>query len=366
MKRGTRSNRKKARAAEKSTSGSNNSTHSTNTLAISPASSMPSLVPVTTNTINSDNLSNMQAMSSCNLNPSAIHIAPFDGTPEHISFFKQQVFDMANIFNWPDAFTLMFASGKLTGKALQYFREAQVAEPFTSTTDLFNRLSAFFQTSSVVQHIHDFESLVMLENEEIPHIVHRLNVTARRVYPNMSDEILKQIKFTKLIKIIPDNLRLAILQDSITTFDAAVAKATLVQQCTLQNNIITNSDLEAINAMEKKCEPLQPSVDNIPHNSPQPKYRHYHNNRRNFRRRNSNRHNNRHKFHQRPRNFFRARPSLHQQGTSFESSTRTDPCQFCQCFGHTARDCAFATFIMHNQQQRQSSVFPIENRPNGS
>lgn len=41
-------------------------------------------------------------------------------------------------------------------------------------------------------------------------------------------ESINQGEFTKLIKILPENFRQAILQDTISNYDAALAKATLI------------------------------------------------------------------------------------------------------------------------------------------
>lgn len=360
----------KSKSKNNNTANNDGTSASNSTIAISPASSMPILAPVEENNIS-------VLHNNPNIKSSDINILPFDGNPEHIEFFRSQILDIATIFQWSDLYTLNVARSKLTGKARDFYIQSHQAEPFTSVHDFFNRLLAFFPTSSVAQRICDLESFVALPDEPIQHLIHRLNISARKVYPSMPLESLNQVKFTKLIKILPENYRQSILQDRISDYDAAVAKATLIYQSMSQNNTLSQSSQNhTINIIQDKVNALQTSVDTITENKNQKhnnkdhqskssnRSRKTHFNRRpNFRR--GHRFHNQFKFSHQTRFQKKKQNQDSQNTTSSQSTSSAVPCQFCLCFGHTARDCAFALFVLQGKQHQSStSSMAIANHPN--
>lgn len=346
---------------------------SNSTVDMSPDISMPNLTPAQTVVENA--IPTFQPPLNPNIKSSDITIMPFDGNPQHIDFFKSQIFDVANIFQWSDLYTLNVARSKLTGKAKDFYIQAHQAEPFTSITDFFNRLFSFFPTSSVAQRIHDLESFVMLPDEPIQHLIHRLNIAARKVYPTMPLESLNQIKFTKLIKILPENFRQTILQDTISNYDAAVAKATLIFQSMSQNSILSHSSQNlSINAIDKKVNAIQTSLDNLTQTKKQKANTNdkadksnfsYRAKRNNFNRPNFRRHRfQNHKFNHQQNRFFKKKHNQDNDISQAQSTSSAVACQFCSCFGHTAKDCAFALFVLQGKHHPSTSSLAISNHPN--
>lgn len=353
-------------------STSDDASMSNSTVDMSPALSMPNLTPA--QNVAENIIPTFIPPLNPNIKSSDITIMPFDGNPQHINFFKSQIFDVANFFQWSDLYTLNVARSKLTGKAKDFYIQSHQAEPFTSTTDFFNRLFSFFPTSSVAQCIYDLESFAMLPDEPIQHLIHRLNIAARKVYPSMPIESLNQIKFTKLIKILPENFRQIILQDTISDYDAAVAKATLIFQSMSQSSILSlNSQNPSINAIDQKVNSIQSSLDKLTQAKPQKDNTNdkadksnfsYRAKRNNFNRPNFRRHRFRnHKFNPHQDNFFRKKHNQDDPSQA-QSTSSAVACQFCSCFGHTARDCAFALFVLQGKHHPSTSAPAISNHPN--
>lgn len=71
----------------------------------------------------------------------------------------------------------------------------------------------------------------------------------------------------KLNQIIPDDIRLHILQNNIASYNDTITKATLVQQCTIQNNVLSTTLVldtrNAIDSISTQIHALQSSVDNL-------------------------------------------------------------------------------------------------------
>lgn len=83
----------------------------------------------------------------------------------------------------------------------------------------------------------------------------------------MCDGTLQQIKYTKFIQIIPSDIRIHVLQNNIKPYTNARDKTTLVQQCTIQNSVLSSTSmLDSVNAIDSistEINALQTSVDNL-------------------------------------------------------------------------------------------------------
>ena len=80
--------------------------------------------------------------------------------------------------------------------------------------------------------------------ETIRNLAHRINLAFHRLFPedNIHSITANRMKLYKLKKILPAEIRLRIMQDNITKFNAAVEKAALMQDCFKNNEILSASE----------------------------------------------------------------------------------------------------------------------------
>lgn len=79
----------------------------------------------------------------------------------------------------------------------------------------------------------------MHADESIPNFAHRLNSLAPKAHNAIKDkEALNAIQFNKFISVIPNSYRVHILQNSIQTYNEAVEKAVLLEDCAANSEFI--------------------------------------------------------------------------------------------------------------------------------
>lgn len=152
-------------------------------------------------------------------------------------------------------------------------------------------------------------------------------------------------------------LRSLIIATILSSYNAAIVKATLVFQSMSQNNILSErSQNFRINTIEHKINAIQTFVDTLTQNQMQQtnnsKAQHskFSNKKTNFNHRPKfrcgHRFQNHNKFSQQQNRFFKKKHNHDKQdNASSQSTSSAAPCQFCLCFRYTAGDCAFALFI---------------------
>lgn len=281
-----------------------------------------------------------------------ISIQPFDGSPENLEFFISQVKDLASLSKWQEQFTIAYVKSKLTGNALKFIQQSAALHSLTSADQIFQLLTDFFKHSSPANDLIQYQSFCMLPGESIKNLSHRLNYLTNKVYNEITDtNALDQIKFTKFTQVIPGEIRLPILQAGIKSYDEAVAKATTIQDCIAQNNILNgtsqihDSDPQ-INNIQMQLTDLNQQIKALnEHQAPSKDAREHQQS--NY----VNKHNKNHRQSFRPFRRQEFRPWRNNRGHSSHnrvnyrrnfsarSHTSQDRCQLCDQYGHSAPCC---------------------------
>lgn len=306
---------------------------------------------------------------------------PFDGNPDDLNFFINQIKDIARIQNWSDDVILAYTISHLGGKARQLISQKLDFSPFESSDHLFEDLKSYFSQTSVASHIREYESLQMLPHEAISNLSHRLEFLTHKIYKNVSDpQALDQIKYVKFLQIIPPNYRLLILQNNITTYKLAVDKARLAQDCEIQNsvlsNTLTNTEKDRFSELAEQVNSLQTTINKFSEGTKvnEPVNEKSTNSRSNFNFRNKRtQHNN---FHSKRGNFrrdnykysrgnrlnFRHPHRNHNAHNTQVTQPENVTCQLCLCMGHSARQCRVAPAL--NPQPLNYNAAPAITHPN--
>lgn len=276
-----------------------------------------------------------------------INIQNFDGNPDQLEFFINQIKQISKVMRWDDSYTVTFIKSKLAGNALTYLNQIEEIKPCEDPEELFEKIRNFFQKKSFATNLISWENLKMLPGESINNLTHRIDLAYHRLNHEITDEFaINQAKLHKFIKIIPSEIRIKILQDNIKNYLEATQKAKLIQDCTFNNEAFQDEQPEQINSLiNKAANPEEPKLKSIEQSPPQKKPNYHFSSPK-------GRFNNR-KFHQ-----YKTR---NQNNTYRRNVSRNTPqwkhgkekCQLCFNFGHSAKFC-------RNTRQQNSN----KNHPN--
>lgn len=313
--------------------------------------------------------------SGVKINIPNIQIQKFDGNPDELNFFINQIKDIARINQWSDDIILAYATANVNGQAKQLISQKLEFTQFESSEHLFEELRNHFTQTSIASHMVEYNNLKMLPNETISNLNHRLDFLANKVYSKVTQNALDEIKFVKFIQVIPPNYRLLILQNNISDYKLAVEKAKLAQECELQNSVFTSTPTtqnDRFSELSEQVNNIQTAINEFKEKSSENKTNfNFHNKRRNhnnFRGRRGNfrgrifkyNRGNRRNFRQPHRNNYR-NVSDNGHNTQAISQESNIVCQLCFCLGHSARECGTAPAI--NLPHNQNSL-PAINHPN--
>lgn len=191
-----------------------------------------------------------------------INIQNFNGnTP--VNYFINQVTELAEINKWDNKLTLLYAKSKLEGKAQTLINQAEEIKRFSSPEELFNKLKNNFKEKSLAENLNEFNNFQMLPDESITNLAHRLDLITHRVYGE--DTIsMDKTKFLKFVQLIPPEMRQNILENKIETYQEAVDKAQLIQDCRKNTNILNhNKEEEKFSNITHQINSLQQSIEKI-------------------------------------------------------------------------------------------------------
>lgn len=168
-----------------------------------------------------------------------ISIAPFTGEPEQLEFFITQVTGVAACNKWNDKQTLTYARSKLKGPARNFFIKKTEYNHISTSAELFAVLRAQFRKHNECHAISDFHTIAMQADDSIRNFAHKLDSLAPKAHEVIKDkEALNSINFNKFISVIPNNFHIHILQNNIKTYNDAVDKAALLEDCNINNQFI--------------------------------------------------------------------------------------------------------------------------------
>jgi outer membrane murein-binding lipoprotein Lpp len=282
----------------------------------------------------------------------SVNINPFDGDPSYLKFFFVLLQESAKINSWTNEQTILCLKSKLTGAALKYLLETPELMVTNDIELIQSSFQNFFGQKSTNSAFTEFNNLIILPDESVKHFAHRLNVTTRDAYPDISDQnALNSIKLNKLLSSLPTNLRIKLREENIRDFQKATTRAQELQDIILNELLPNNSSAQCINTISANLANLTSKVDSLAQNHTQT---HKQNNQAHSY--SNNNFNNRNSF--KTKNF-RSRNNF----SNFKNrNNQSIVCQLCFKPGHKALTC----FKYVNRQRREQRQHPDYYRPRGS
>jgi hypothetical protein len=195
-----------------------------------------------------------------------IHVPTFDGDSELVEFFFEQIDDLIKVNNWSNDHAVLFLKSKLSGAALKFYIQSPEFKNRPDFRVIKSKFCSFFAPSSHNVN-YDFNSLKLEANESIVSFAHRLDVSFRKLYPNLDNEAaLEQIKIVKFIDAMPYEIKVKLYELKSSSFNENVLKAENLINChalaasskfAMNTNVNNSSIIEKLNAMEVMIQGLQ-------------------------------------------------------------------------------------------------------------
>lgn len=289
-----------------------------------------------------------------------VNIQAFEGDPKTLSFFKEQTLNVVSINKWNDQEALTYVKSRLAGNALEYYTQSLELQKAENIENFFAILAAFYIPSCKSSSLQEFDALYLEAGESIKNFAHRLNVTAARVFQNISDQSsLNEIKFLKFLSTIPTTFKIKIKESNITSYNKAVQKAQYLQDILEENKTVNNIDVkENDQNLHKKIEELKEQINLLTSNlnkkeNPQQVFQDRANRYERLPVRQTRSYRNQPKFQ---RNIHKTK-FFNNQNRNVKHNSRVS-CHFCGKIGHIMRDC--------RQYLRHQYSNPRENNYNSS
>ena len=170
-----------------------------------------------------------------------INVLNFEGDPSLLNFFFDQIRSYASINKLKPDETVAFLKGKLSGPALKFMTQSPILYKSNDLNFIESEFKSFFTPMSSTQALVEFNNLVMLPQETIKNLSHRLNILADIIYSRITDPTaLDQIKFTKFISVIPSNIRIKLQEENINDYKTGIQRAQVLQEINVNEKILTN------------------------------------------------------------------------------------------------------------------------------
>lgn len=158
-----------------------------------------------------------------------LNIQPFNGDPKFVRFFFQQLKSVQDLNELDDKQILAIFTNKLEGSALEFYVDTPAVQNLKSLDELKTAFIEFFTSTDIVHSLKTLDSLQLKENEKFKHFASRLDGAVRNVYPKVDEMSLNQIKFMTLLRIAPKSIKTKLLEEGISDFKIAIARADVLQ-----------------------------------------------------------------------------------------------------------------------------------------
>lgn len=167
-------------------------------------------------------------------------LTPFTGDPSHLEYFIKMIKEQGQLSSFNKDQLVFFTRANIKGQAEEFLRESEEYSNAKTFDELCEVLRNFYPPPTATLAQAELITFQMLPEENFNHLAHRLGLLVSRLYNSVDKETLSQIKFQEFIKVIPSQYRLDIQTNEIKTFDKAVARAQLLQNCHISNNVLNN------------------------------------------------------------------------------------------------------------------------------
>lgn len=288
-----------------------------------------------------------------------LNIQPFNGDPKFVRFFFQQLKSVKELNELGNKQILAIFTNKLEGSALEFYVDTPAVQNLKTLDELEAAFIEFFTSTDIVHSLKALDSLQIKEDEKFKQFASRLDVAVRNVYPNVDGDSLSQIKFMTLLRLAPKYIKAKLLEEGISDFKAAIARADVLKNIHLANlsppakkgdNAVVYHN--QVSNQHSSFSNDNSSADFVPSND-------YSVPQRSFRRPTQKFHkgdaphqwhkpnNNKNKWHNNNNNFKRRHNTF----------KRNDNCRFCGKSGHYMKDCYHFINLINRSSESHSSNF---------
>lgn len=194
-----------------------------------------------------------------------LNITPFEGDPQLLNFFFDQISEIQSLNKWSEAQTIAFLKTKIGGVALKYYIESSNFKNLKTVEEIKIQFQSFFKQDTKQASIQNLNSLRLLPGESIINLSHRLDVLVDKVYPEIEDaKALDAIKFQQFLSAIPVAYKTKILESNISNYGDAINKAQLTQDIQAEAsilNVMPNED--SVTQLTAQINALQQEIQNF-------------------------------------------------------------------------------------------------------
>lgn len=167
-----------------------------------------------------------------------ISVTSYDGNPNLLKYFFNQVKSISNIYKWSPEDTTTFSKIKLSGPALEFVINNPELENSVNI-DLYVSEVNSSRLTQKRQHYWYLITLLFFDMKASKNLSHRLNRLAAIIHDDIDSlAALNIIKFYKLISALPSQLRVKINEDNVTDYKLAVDRAQTLQNITIGKNLL--------------------------------------------------------------------------------------------------------------------------------
>lgn len=159
-------------------------------------------------------------------------VKSFSGEFSDIGKFFTEIRDLQTVNEWSDLQTFIFMRGHLEGPANDFFWNSDECKACKNIDDVETLFTEFFYKDLTYEAKAQFQNL-RFDQDNLRCTIHKLNSIAAVAFPSFKKNIeaLNEVKFQKLLEIVPDNVRMHILSSDITQYEAACEAAIKNQMC---------------------------------------------------------------------------------------------------------------------------------------
>lgn len=169
------------------------------------------------------------------------NIQSFSGDPSTIKFFFLQLEDYIRINALSEEQSIATFRSLLSGNALKYFIEESSLTNLKTLKELKEKFIEFFKAEDTPS-IFALNEIMLMPNETVRSLAHRINTTFTKVYPAITDPVaVDTLKFTHLMNALPHNIKLDLLRENINHYDVAVTRAQELQNINVSLNSQVNT-----------------------------------------------------------------------------------------------------------------------------
>ncbi|GBN62593.1 hypothetical protein AVEN_33326-1 [Araneus ventricosus] len=198
----------------------------------------------------------------------SIQIENFNGEPDKLEWFIQQITDLKQINKWSDEMTFLFMKSKLAGSALSWYASIPTCKNIASFDEAVTQLRAFFRNDSTpLSNSAELHNIQLMPGESIRNLAHRIQVLTSRTYSLLEDSAaLNQIQSIQLLNALPLKMKQKLIHEDTNNFSSLIENAqkiVLTEQSLNLMHIASSPQMEESNSQNKILEELKNQIENL-------------------------------------------------------------------------------------------------------